>query len=45
MRSYKELIKRIPLIKVLAEQGEGDALETLYKNVCSRIFTLGSCAP
>ena len=39
MRSYKELTKRIPLVKTLAEQGDVDVLEALYKNVCACIPT------
>jgi hypothetical protein len=35
MRSYRELIKRIPLVKTLVEQGEIESLEALYKNVCT----------
>jgi len=33
MRSYKELTKRIPLVRTLAEQGDVDVLEVLYKNL------------
>lgn len=32
-RSYKVLIKQIPLIKTLVENGDADALENLYRNV------------
>jgi hypothetical protein len=39
MRSYKELVKRIPLVQTLVEQGEVDALEALYKNVCNYVST------
>ena len=39
MRSYKELTKRIPLVKTLAEQGDVDVLEALYKNVFTNIYT------
>jgi hypothetical protein len=39
MRSYKELTKRIPLVRTLAEQGDVDVLEVLYKNVCACIPT------
>jgi hypothetical protein len=35
MRSYRELIKRIPLVKTLIERGEIESLEALYKNVCT----------
>ena len=34
VRSYNELICRIPLVKTLAEQDDIDALQALYKNVC-----------
>ncbi len=33
LRSYSTLITRIPLIKILVENGDVEALETLYKNV------------
>jgi len=33
MKSYEELVKRIPLVKTLVEEGEAEALEALYKNV------------
>ncbi len=33
LRSYSTLITRIPLIKILVENGDMEALETLYKNV------------
>jgi len=37
MRSYKELTKRIPLVRTLAEQRDVDVLKVLYKNVCACI--------
>jgi len=33
LRSYDELIKRVPLVKYLVEDGDVEALEALYKNV------------
>ncbi|KIM77418.1 hypothetical protein PILCRDRAFT_12056 [Piloderma croceum F 1598] len=33
IRSYEELVARIPLVKTLVEQGEVDSLEALYKNL------------
>jgi hypothetical protein len=33
LRSYGELIKRVPIVKGLVESGNAEALETLYKNV------------
>ena len=33
LRSYGELIKRMPLIKSLVEDGSAETLEVLYKNV------------
>ena len=33
LRSYGELIKRVPILKYLIESGDAEALETLYKNV------------
>jgi hypothetical protein len=33
LRSYGELIKRIPLVKSLVEDGTAETLEALYKNV------------
>jgi hypothetical protein len=33
MRSYQELVKSIPLVKTLTEQGDTDSLEALYKNL------------
>jgi hypothetical protein len=33
LRSYAELIKRVPLLKHLVEGGDAEALEVLYKNV------------
>jgi hypothetical protein len=44
IRSYRELIKRVPLLKDLSEQGDAESLEALYKNVsplsyhCSHSF-------
>jgi hypothetical protein len=32
-RSYDELIKRVPILKYLIDNGDAEALETLYKNV------------
>jgi hypothetical protein len=34
LRSYGELIKRIPLLKHLRDNGDAEALAALYKNVC-----------
>jgi hypothetical protein len=33
LRSYDELIRRVPLLKHMVEEGEAEALEALYKNV------------
>jgi hypothetical protein len=52
IRSYRELIKRVPLLKDLSEQGDASSLKLLYKNVSplshyySHSFntTVGSCA-
>lgn len=33
IRSYEELVKRVPLLKDLSEQGDAESLEVLYKNV------------
>ena len=33
LRSYSELIKHMPLIKSLVEDGSAETLEALYKNV------------
>jgi hypothetical protein len=33
IRSYEELIKCIPLLKDLMEQGDAESLNVLYKNV------------
>jgi hypothetical protein len=33
IRSYQELVKRVPLLKDLSEQGDIESLELLYKNV------------
>lgn len=38
MKSYDELLKYVPLVKTLAEQGESEALEVLYKNVSVVFF-------
>jgi hypothetical protein len=32
-RGYSELIKQVPLVKSLVEQGDVDALSALYRNV------------
>ena len=38
-QGYSELIKRVPLVKSLVEQGDVDALSALYRNVhCSAII-------
>jgi len=39
IRSYNELIKCIPLLKDLSEQGDTESLEALYKNVSSHLAT------
>lgn len=33
IRSYEELVKSIPLLKDLMEQGDAESLDVLYKNV------------
>jgi hypothetical protein len=33
LRSYDELIKRVPLVKHLVASGNAEVLEALYKNV------------
>jgi hypothetical protein len=33
IRSYEELVKRVPLLKDLSEQGDAESLEVLFKNV------------
>jgi hypothetical protein len=33
LRSYDELITRVPLLKYLIEDGDVEALETIYRNV------------
>lgn len=33
LRSYHELVMRIPLVKNLVEVGDAEALEALYRNV------------
>lgn len=41
LRSYEELIKRVPLIKRLCDQAEStEALEQFYRNVSSNFFAL-----
>jgi hypothetical protein len=37
IRSYEELVKRVPLLKDLSEQGDAESLEVLYKNVSVRL--------
>lgn len=32
-RSYRELIKKVPILKYLVESDDAEALEMLYKNV------------
>jgi hypothetical protein len=39
IRSYDELIKCVPLLKDLSEQGDAESLEALYKNVSSHLAT------
>lgn len=38
MRSYEELVKRVPMVKKLIEQGDTDAVEQFYRNVCHTIL-------
>jgi hypothetical protein len=33
LRSYAELVRRVPLLNFVIESGDAEALETLYKNV------------
>jgi hypothetical protein len=33
LRSYNELITRVPLIKILTESGDAESLDSLYRNV------------
>lgn len=39
IRSYDELIKCVPLLEDLSEQGDAESLEALYKNVSSHLAT------
>ena len=50
-RSYNELVKRMPVVKTLTEQGDTDALENLYRNVhlhfshvCVYTYSNGCCS-
>jgi len=40
-QSYHELIMRVPLVKLLAEDGDSTALEALYNNVCAHVHYFG----
>ena len=40
-QSYQELIMRVPLVKLLAEDGDSIALEVLYNNVCAHVHDFG----
>jgi hypothetical protein len=40
IRSYEELVKCIPLLKDLMEQGDAESLDVLYKNVSFSLATV-----
>jgi hypothetical protein len=40
-QSYQELITRVPLVKLLAEDGDSIALEALYNNVRAHVHYFG----
>lgn len=40
IRSYNELIKCVPLLEDLSEQGDAESLEALYQNVSSHLAAL-----
>jgi hypothetical protein len=39
IQSYKELVKHVPLLKDLSDQGDVESLEVLYKNVSLYLAT------
>lgn len=42
LRSYAELVKRVPLLNLVVENGDTEALEALYKNVLSFFVTMSN---